>query len=202
MNNNKISGIYQIKNKVNNKIYIGHSSNIFTRWYFHVDNLFKNIHPNKKLQEDFNHYELHSLSFSILELIDGKSNLIKREQYYINKLNIDENYNLVNSISVTNKRSLSMPDKFMDYIKTRWLIPKNITKDKLRQYLIYKKVDKEEIVKLAIKYNILKEYPSRITFAKVIKEMQNNLGYSIQTRRCKINKKQYTCKLIVDLPKH
>jgi predicted GIY-YIG superfamily endonuclease len=46
----KLSGIYQIKNKINSKIYIGYSINITLRWYLHIDNLMANKHDNYKLQ--------------------------------------------------------------------------------------------------------------------------------------------------------
>ena len=32
----KVSGVYQIKNKVNKKIYIGSSTNIYQRWKQHI----------------------------------------------------------------------------------------------------------------------------------------------------------------------
>lgn len=43
---NNIVGIYSITNKVNNKIYIGQSVNIYNRWKSHICELNNNHHYN------------------------------------------------------------------------------------------------------------------------------------------------------------
>ena len=112
----KLSGIYQINNIINGKLYIGHSINLNFKWYHHLDSLFKGIHPNSKLQEDFNTYSVSAFSFRILELIDGKENLINKEQEYLNNLNFDSNYNIYNS----NKQLIEHDiDAFFEYIKMK-----------------------------------------------------------------------------------
>jgi predicted GIY-YIG superfamily endonuclease len=50
----KISGVYEIKNTLNNKRYIGSSVNIQKRWYAHKRMLNLNTHPNKHLQAAWN----------------------------------------------------------------------------------------------------------------------------------------------------
>jgi group I intron endonuclease len=91
-----MQGIYQIKNKNNNKIYIGSSSNITYRWNQHVYNLIFNIHPNYKLQSDFNRYEINNFEFSILELVENEKELLNVEQKYIDALeDIENNYNIL-----------------------------------------------------------------------------------------------------------
>ena len=78
----KIIGIYEIKNLVNNKIYIGSSSNINKRKTAHFSYLRRNNHPNKHLQNAYNKYGANNFEFNILEIctID---NIIQKEQYYI-----------------------------------------------------------------------------------------------------------------------
>lgn len=192
----KLSGIYEISNKINDKKYIGHSINIILRWYLHIDNLFKNIHPNSKLQEDFNTYGLNNFNFSILELIDGKKNLIAKEQEYLNNINFDYNYNVYNSIK---NSAVPQTQKFIDYINAKWLVPDGITdKNELDKYKIYKDEDKQEIVNKVIEYKLLKLCASKITFNKTIDLMENSFGYTIESNRMNINKKKYTYKLIVD----
>lgn len=44
------SGIYQIENKINSKVYIGSSNNIKRRWQKHKALLRHNKHPNSHLQ--------------------------------------------------------------------------------------------------------------------------------------------------------
>ena len=192
----KISGIYQIKNRINNKKYIGHSINITYRWYTHTSNLMENIHPNKELQEDFNKYGIDVFDFSVLELVSGKKELIKREQDYLDKLDFKNNYNVHRAIA---EKHIFDKESFIKYIRDKWLVPDRIVDTKeLNKYKIYKKKDKEEIIKYAIDCNLLNKYPSQITFNKVINLMKNSLGYMIESKQGTIDKKRHTYKLIVD----
>jgi len=192
----KLSGIYSIQNKLNHKQYIGHSKNITFRWYHHLNNLMESKHPNNKLQEDFNTYGLSVFDFSILELVEGKNNLVLKEQEYLNTLNFNENYNIYNSIKEEQEPDI---DKFIDYINAKWLVPDEITdKNELDKYKIYKDEDKQEIVNKVIEYKLLKLCASKITFNKAIDLMENCFGYTIESNRMNIKKKKYTYKLIVD----
>lgn len=76
-------GIYQIKNLINNKIYIGSSVKIKSRWSQHIHYLNKNIHDNKHLQHAWNKYGADAFEFTILEIINDKTKLIEREQVWI-----------------------------------------------------------------------------------------------------------------------
>jgi len=89
--------------------------------------------------------------------------------------------------------------KFINYINSKWLVPKGINNgNELNKYKIYKDEHREEIIKMVINCKMLKLYPSRITFNKVINMMEEDLGYAIESQRGTINKKQYTYKLIID----
>lgn len=89
------SGIYIIKNKVNEKFYIGSAVYINARWAVHKTTLNKNIHKNRKLQNAWNKYDENNFIFEILELVEDVNDLIIREQYWIDKLNACEvGYNL------------------------------------------------------------------------------------------------------------
>lgn len=46
----KISGIYVIRNLINNKIYIGSAINLNNRWFSHRNKLNNNNHVNRHLQ--------------------------------------------------------------------------------------------------------------------------------------------------------
>lgn len=87
--------IYQIKNIINNKIYVGSSSNVSLRWNEHLETLYYKIHTNYKLQEDFNKYGISAFTFSILEVIKNKKDLLPREQDWIDSINVGENYNIL-----------------------------------------------------------------------------------------------------------
>ena len=85
-----MSGIYIISNKINGKIYIGESLDIYRRWHKeHLPQLKKNQHYNKELQNDFNKYGEKNFSFEILERysednpITTKAKIIILESYYV-----------------------------------------------------------------------------------------------------------------------
>jgi hypothetical protein len=76
------SGVYQIKNLINNKCYIGSSIEIENRWRRHKKDLRKNKHHSIILQRAWNKYGESNFEFSIIEecLVEV---LIIQEQYYL-----------------------------------------------------------------------------------------------------------------------
>jgi hypothetical protein len=78
------SGIYKII--INNKFYIGSSSNIYHRLKAHYSYLKRNKHLNPILQNLFNKYGEDNLFVELLEECT-KEILIYREKYYIDTLN-------------------------------------------------------------------------------------------------------------------
>lgn len=86
-----ISGIYQIKNRINNKRYIGSAVNLKKRWRQHLNNLCRRRHYNKHLQAAFNKYGEEAFVFSILEKVEEPENLIGCEQHYLDILKPEYN---------------------------------------------------------------------------------------------------------------
>lgn len=86
INNMRYSGIYQIKNTVNNKIYIGSTSNLYQRLrYHHYNSLKRGTHKNIHLQSAWNKYGEQSFEFSVVELTENvQTILLEREKYYLN----------------------------------------------------------------------------------------------------------------------
>jgi len=80
-----ISGVYKITNFVNDKIYIGSSVNIRSRWIEHQWHLNRNSHHNAYLQNSWNLHKCNNFGIRLLEQCD-KSSLIKREQFWLDKL--------------------------------------------------------------------------------------------------------------------
>ena len=80
------TGIYVIRNKINNKVYIGQSTNVNGRWRQHLSHLRRNIHHNEHLQSAWNKYGEINFEFSILELCDI-SCMDELERFYISKYN-------------------------------------------------------------------------------------------------------------------
>lgn len=61
------SGVYQIKNKITEKFYIGSAVNLKARWTQHKGKLRLQIHPNKYLQASWNLHGEEAFEFIILE---------------------------------------------------------------------------------------------------------------------------------------
>lgn len=76
-------GIYKIENKVNGKVYIGQSLNIFKRWANHAN---PRVSPNMVITKAIIKYRVASFTFEVVELCD-KSMLNEREKYWINYYN-------------------------------------------------------------------------------------------------------------------
>lgn len=92
------SGIYCIKSIINDKVYIGHSTDIQTRWGNHKTDLRGNRHGNIKLQNYINKYGIDTLEFLILENINHDEKLdvfLTREVFWISLFNsIKKGFNI------------------------------------------------------------------------------------------------------------
>lgn len=91
-----LGGIYKFTCKINQKSYIGQSSNINNRYNSHMNNyLNKNLNDyNTKFYKALRKYGFENFNFEILEIINDISKLNKREIYWIDKFNsFKEGYN-------------------------------------------------------------------------------------------------------------
>ncbi len=87
-------GIYQIRNLVNNKKYIGQSTSLRRRKIKHFSELRNNSHINQHLQRAFSKYGEENFTFEIIEICD-ESTLNERESHHWSGYNWDtELYNL------------------------------------------------------------------------------------------------------------
>lgn len=88
------SGIYQIKNKKNGKVYVGQAKDIKGRWKNHKCALIGNYHNNRHLQNAFNKYGKSAFEFSVLEYCQIDE-LNEREKFWIEKKNAKQRgYNM------------------------------------------------------------------------------------------------------------
>lgn len=104
-----IQGIYIIKNKLNDKVYIGQSKNIKRRWKEHRSTAFNpnSTAYNTHLHKSFRKNGLENFSFEVLEEVKDFDELNSKENYYINKYNsIDNGYNNI----YTSRNGLSADD--------------------------------------------------------------------------------------------
>ena len=83
-----ITGVYQIRNLKNGKLYIGSAAQVggfHGRWKDHRSQLKRNCHHSIKLQRAWNKYGEASFIFEILEECEPEL-CIEREQYYLDTL--------------------------------------------------------------------------------------------------------------------
>lgn len=116
----KTSGIYEIRNIVNNKRYIGQSQNIYVRISKHIFCLCSNSHCNKHLQSAWNQYGENSFEYNVLEYCSNEQ-LNERELFWINHFNSnnkDYGYNI--RLNPFDNRGLKWTDeqrvKMMEHI--------------------------------------------------------------------------------------
>lgn len=86
----KKTGVYQIRNKINGKIYVGSASfSIFDRWKRHLVSLKKGTN-NQYLQNSYLKYGSSCFEFSVLEECKPEECIVK-EQFWIDTLNPEYN---------------------------------------------------------------------------------------------------------------
>ena len=107
--NNTISGVYQIINMKNNKMYVGSSKNIENRWKKHIYDLNNKTHHNKHLQNAWNKYSEENFEFEVIEYVSNETRLIEREQYWMDELN---SYNKDIGYNIEDKASIPASNKF------------------------------------------------------------------------------------------
>lgn len=98
----KIQGIYKIVNKLNNKIYIGQSIDIISRFQSHKDTL--KIKYNHPLYNSMRKYGLNNFEFIILEEVKNILQLDEREQCWLDYYKSYDNeygYNICNLVTST-----------------------------------------------------------------------------------------------------
>ncbi len=80
-----VIGVYKIRNKVNNRIYIGSSDNLRRRLDDHYHTLLRSVHTCSYLQRSFNKHGQGRFEFWIVEVCNEEKDLLIREQYYLDK---------------------------------------------------------------------------------------------------------------------
>ena len=79
------SGIYCLKNTIDDRCYIGSAQKLNYRLWNHKHKLIKGNHANNILQNFVNKYGIDKIYFEILETV-SIDKLLEREQYYIDTL--------------------------------------------------------------------------------------------------------------------
>lgn len=85
------SGIYIIRNTINDKIYIGSAVSFKQRFIKHKSDLKLNQHHSIYLQRSWNKYGKDKFIFEIVEYVEDKTKLIEREQRWLDFFNPEYN---------------------------------------------------------------------------------------------------------------
>lgn len=185
-------GVYAIKNKVNDKVYIGESNNIERRWQEHKDELNTNSHYNKKLQSDWNKYKEENFIFEVLEevpKIQGSPykttmQLIYVENKYIKQFDsITNGYNLENTVVevLSGKKVIIKEKTDAKYLMT--LIKNNgVPKEPKHPKHKSKKPNKLKIINKVSKENKIIEHEELMSCTKFAKWLIQN-GYNLEQNK-------------------
>lgn len=68
-------GVFEIRNKIDNKIFIDSGNNIPAKFNRHKFQLNAGLHPNKEMQTDWNKYGEINFEFNVIEEIEQKDEI-------------------------------------------------------------------------------------------------------------------------------
>ena len=77
------SAIYAIVNKTTHDMYVGSAVAVNRRWAAHMCNLRKGSHHCAHLQNAYRKYGPDAFDWEIIQFVDNKEDLIRREQFWI-----------------------------------------------------------------------------------------------------------------------
>ena len=176
-----LTGIYLIKNRANQKVYIGKSIDIMNRWKEHM----KQGENSVEIEDKF-HFDLYrnpeQFEFSSLEICN-EDILDEREKYYIDKFNSIENgYNKIAAAKVKKKVNRIVATNNRDMV------------DKLNE-IIGKPLFKEDKDKLAIFFGYRDKRGNLLGWTTVKKNLIRN-GFEVKETKRIFNGKPKCCSII------
>lgn len=147
MGNLKRLVIYEIKNKINGKKYVGSAMVYERRVKDHLRLLEKGNHHSRHLQSSYNMHGKDAFEFTILEEVDEVSELINVEQKWIDNINPEFNMTKIAGLNshLGMKRSDETKKKISEALTGRKLSKVHV--ESMRQSLIGNKHSQETIDK-------------------------------------------------------
>lgn len=212
---NTIIGIYQIKNKTNNKIYVGSSLNIKRRFSDHRRLLKNNKHHSYKLQRAYNKYGESNFEFIVLEEVyfgnwagtQYKLEILSGiEQVYLDRCGAysKNNYNISStaiapSIKGCSKGAKALHEKYLsgDYVITkekREKMSKSLKESSLFQATI-KRINRKKrrkIYQYDLNGNFVREWLSITICGKNLNIRNNRLWEALVGKRLKIREHMFS----------
>ena len=139
----KVAAIYAIRNKINQKVYIGSTKNMYKRVTLHLYKLAGNKHTNSPLQNDYNKYGKDNFEYIVLLELNTTDNLEQEEQWFMD-IYKDYLYNLDSADGkIRNEKTLKII-RTMNIGKIR--TPETI--EKLRKVNTGKKIPDEQRLRM------------------------------------------------------
>lgn len=142
------SGIYQIRNLVNGKVYIGSAKCFRQRWQVHLSQFRRGKHHSPLLQRAWSKYGENAFSFSVLALCD-KACLIELEQAFLDRFSPEYNICRVAgsaagrvtsektkallSKAITGKKRSEETRAKMRHSRRKWVMPPVSAETRLKQ---------------------------------------------------------------------
>jgi len=142
----KISGIYKIINKINNKYYVGSSKNISKRFKEHKTYLKGHYHFNSHLQYSWNKYGENNFEFILIEHV-LPDQLLTTEQKY---LNISNKSNSYNASFIAGRPEMSLETRLKISNSHKGKIASEETRQKLREKWIGRIITNETKEKIRL----------------------------------------------------
>lgn len=165
-------GIYKIKCKINNKIYIGSTINLVRRKCNHFTKLDNKIHHNIHLQRSYEKHGKNNFEFIILEEC-SKDMLILKEQYYIDTYKPEYNILKIAGSSLGRKLSKEHKNKIKISLKAINFKPS------IRGILESNKLNQKKVYQYTTDKIFIREYDSISEAGRI-----SNLGSSRISRCC------------------
>jgi group I intron endonuclease len=146
------SGIYQIKNIINNHIYIGSSKDVSKRIIVHRSSLNRNKHHSQYLQRAWNMYGEDKFEFLIIEECSQDS-LISREQHYLDTFHPEYN---ISKNSTSCSHDSSVVEKIKKSLRDRFTKEERISRAKHANSFVKPESRKINIERLLLPENVKK----------------------------------------------
>lgn len=151
------SGVYQIRNLTNGRVYVGSAKRFKQRYSEHVKSLGKGTHHNKFLQHDFNKCGSDEFIFEVLEVIEGtQADRILVEQIKLDLLydNQDTCYNFQKKAIYISGELISAGLSTLESKKKRSESAKRMWQDETHREKVHQAMTpyREEQIKTLYKY--------------------------------------------------
>ncbi len=164
------TGIYYIKNKKDNNIYIGSAKRIRNRLFSHRGELKNNRHGNPHLQRAWNKYGSENFECGVIELCSNEEKLIREKywiNYYVEKLGRDNVYNSILDPTLENRAADFTENFFKEHpdFGTGYETIMKIIDDLENTTLTYKELEE----KYKVKHKTIASIYNRISYTELTK---------------------------------